>query len=60
MPSDIQRTTPNGCYHVLQVHDCIVTTKDISNPGAPGQFVGGGIVNLEAAFNCVRSAQQQQ
>jgi len=41
-----------------QVYNCIVSTATGTvrpNPGTPGQFIAGGLVNLEAAYQCMRA-----
>ena len=39
-----------------QVYNCIVSTATRpvrANPNTPGQFIAGGLVDLEAAYNCM-------
>jgi hypothetical protein len=41
-----------------QVYNCIVNTATRpvrANPGTPGQRIAGGLVDLEAAYNCMRN-----
>jgi subtilisin family serine protease len=41
-----------------QVYNCIVSTATGAvrpNPGTPGQFIAGGLVNLQAAYQCMRA-----